>query len=156
MGLRCGVTCFKIWVHVHVYSKTQICEIEGMGHVHKINHWINTHAMIGGCHQITHAKCSQLHACNWFKNELKKEKKLCTYRKGSVRYEDTCSVVICLSLNLFSTNLSTREVLPTAPSPRRTTLKFPDDDEFEAMTPDQVDARKEKYIKVLRASVYDW
>ena len=34
----------------------------------------------------------------------------------------TCNVVMCLSLNLFSTYLSTREVFPTAPSPNNTTL----------------------------------
>ena len=34
----------------------------------------------------------------------------------------TCRVVRCLSLNLFSTYLKTSDVLPTAPSPNRTTL----------------------------------
>lgn len=36
----------------------------------------------------------------------------------------TCSVVICLSLNLSSTYRRATEVLPTHPSPSKTTLKL--------------------------------
>ena len=35
----------------------------------------------------------------------------------------TCNVVMCLSLNLFSTYRKTNDVLPTAPSPSKTILK---------------------------------
>ena len=41
-------------------------------------------------------------------------------------YIITCRVVMCLSLNLFSQYLRTTDVLPTHPSPSRTTLKEDD------------------------------
>lgn len=37
-------------------------------------------------------------------------------------YSITCNVVMCLSLNLFSTYLRTNDVFPTHPSPRSTHL----------------------------------
>ncbi len=42
--------------------------------------------------------------------------------RSSLTWTFTCKVVRCLSLNLFSTYLSTKEVFPTAPSPKSTTL----------------------------------
>lgn len=49
--------------------------------------------------------------------------KIIGHRSDIQRSRPTCKVDMCLSLNLFSTYRRTSDVLPTAPSPRRTTLK---------------------------------
>jgi len=66
---------------------------------------------------IIHKK-SELLYCNNIVTSAKRT----TYRQRPA--SPTCSVLTCLSLNLSSVYRSTSDVLPTHPSPNRTTLKL--------------------------------